>query len=292
MSLRPRPAAPQHDAQFDYYGKSLATCSSDKTIKIYDVSGEEQKQTAELTGHDGPVWEVDWAHPKFGVMLASCSYDKQVIVHRQSPEGVWSPVHYYRAHESSVNAVKWAPHEHGLVLACASSDGRVSVLTHKADDTWAADVLEDCTLGCNAVTWAPYSHVGSVEGDSVVKRVATGGCDSNVRVFRQSEGAWALEATLSNASAGGNGHSDWVRDVAWAPGSGMPSNVIASCSEDCTVVIWKQGEPRGEWRATKLPAFDAPVWRVSWSVTGNMLAVSSGDNKVTLWKESLDGKWT
>ena len=41
---------------------------------------------------------------------------------------------------------------------------------------------------------------------------------------------------------------------------------------------------------TQLP-FDKPVWRVSWSITGNVLAVSTGDQEVTLWKESLDHKW-
>ena len=30
-----------HDSQFDYYAKKLATCSSDRTIKIYDVSVDE-----------------------------------------------------------------------------------------------------------------------------------------------------------------------------------------------------------------------------------------------------------
>ena len=35
----------------------------------------------------------------------------------------------------------------------------------------------------------------------------------------------------------------------------------------------------------------AVVWRVSWSLTGNVLAVSCGDGKVTLWKEGLDGQW-
>lgn len=29
----------QHDAQLDYYGRRLATCSSDKTIKLFDVVG-------------------------------------------------------------------------------------------------------------------------------------------------------------------------------------------------------------------------------------------------------------
>ena len=31
-----------------------------------------------LLRHKGPVWEVAWAHPKFGNILASCSYDRTV----------------------------------------------------------------------------------------------------------------------------------------------------------------------------------------------------------------------
>lgn len=71
----------------------------------------------------------------------------------------------------------------------------------------------------------------------------------------------------------------------------MPYNIIASCSEDRTVYIWKQKEVNGDWTTTLLKEFDAPVWRVSWSTTGNILAVSSGDNKVTLWKQSVDESW-
>jgi len=77
-------------------------------------------------------------------------------------------------------------------------------------------------------------------------------------------------------------------------------HVVASCSEDRTVLIWKRtpdedGDGGGgineEWKATLLHKFDAPVWRVSWSVTGHLLAVSSGDADVTLWKAGLDGEW-
>lgn len=41
---------PQHDAQLDYYGKRLATCSSDRTVKVYDVTGEVQNNEQLLTG--------------------------------------------------------------------------------------------------------------------------------------------------------------------------------------------------------------------------------------------------
>lgn len=71
-----------------------------------------------------------------------------------------------------------------------------------------------------------------------------------------------------------------------------PYCIIASCSEDRSVYIWKQGDKgRGPWEATLLRQFNAPVWRVSWSVTGNVLAVSCGDQTVTLWKQSVDESW-
>ena len=37
-----------HDAQLDYYGRRLATCSSDRVIKIYDVAGDETSHSADL----------------------------------------------------------------------------------------------------------------------------------------------------------------------------------------------------------------------------------------------------
>jgi protein transport protein SEC13 len=42
---------------------------------------------------------------------------------------------------------------------------------------------------------------------------------------------------------------------------------------------------------SKTLEFEAVLWRVSWSLSGNILAVSGGDNKVTLWKEDLRGEW-
>ena len=38
-------------------------------------------------------------------------------------------------------------------------------------------------------------------------------------------------------------------------------------------------------------ALQAPVWRVSWSITGGTLAVSDSQGGVTLWKEGIDGHW-
>ena len=86
-------------------------------------------------------------------------------------------------------------------------------------------------------------------------------------------------------------HSDWVRDVSWAPNLGLPKSTIASASQDGSVVIWTVGKEGEQWEGKILNDFKTPVWRVSWSLTGNLLAVADGDNNVSLWKEAVDGEW-
>ncbi|KAJ1449530.1 WD40-repeat-containing domain protein [Pelagophyceae sp. CCMP2097] len=286
-----------HDVKWDYYSKRLATASSDRTVKVWDVDGETQTLAATLTGHDGPVWEVAWAHPSWGVVLATCSYDGAVLVFREtSPRGEWAVVHHWKAavDAASVNSIEWAPYEHGsLMLACASSDGHVTILAHSAaTDAWATHRFVASPLGCNSISWAPFGASGGARpgGAAESLRIVTGTCDNAVRVWRaENNGAaltWALEPMAHE-----HVHKDWVRDVAWAPLSGTASTMIASCSEDKTVCIWTQPSPEEPWAPLLMHAFDLPAWRVSWSVTANILAVSTGDDSVTLWKQVLDNQW-
>ena len=157
LLLRPNPT--QHDAQLDFYGRRLATASSDRTVRIFEVAGDQHTEIAALRGyviptrpcttnafvfffihsHEGPVWQSAWAHPKFGSLIASCSYDGRVIIWKEQSgqqqqaqhsqqyatnNGGWEKYHEHAGHSSSVNAVAWAPHELDcLMLACASSDG-------------------------------------------------------------------------------------------------------------------------------------------------------------------------
>jgi protein transport protein SEC13 len=279
-----------HDAAMDYYGKRLATCSSDRTIKIFDVeSGNDAAET--LIGHEGPVWQVAWAHPKFGTLLASCSYDTKVIIWKET-NGTWSKIKEHTAHSASVNSIAWAPHEYGLILGCASSDGKISILTCKDDGTWDMTMINAHAIGCNAISWAPASVPGtliSMVGDNKTnsqKRFASAGCDNIIKIWKEDANGWNEETTLE-------GHQDWVRDIAWAPSIGLPNTYLASCSQDKTVIIWTQDAPTATWNKKYLlnEPFPDVVWRVSWSTSGNILAVSTGDNKVTLWKENLEGEW-
>lgn len=123
----------------------------DRTVKVFNISDNDYQLCATLQGHEGPVWGLSWAHPKFGVLLASCSFDGSVFIYKEQTPGNWAIWHDARSlHESSVNAVAFCPHEFGLQLACASADGRVSMLVHQPNHTWSVEYLEDCSTGVNA----------------------------------------------------------------------------------------------------------------------------------------------
>jgi len=312
-----------HDAQMDYYGKRLATASSDRTIKIFDVVDDRYVPVADLkNGHDGPVWQISWAHPKFGSLIASCGYDCRICIWREDQKNVWGKVFEDASHTASVNAIAWAPHSYGLCLAAGSADGTVSVLTYKDKVGWERKPFTAHKGGVSSVSWGPDVKTGSlVSGQAqqpaslasgsaaaassqataqfqqaqqaqalrVARRLVTGGCDNRVRMWRFSEtdGEWSEQKVWNNND---NAHTDWVRDVAWAPSLGLAHNTIASASEDRTVIIWTE-DTAGLWKKHKVLQFKSKVWRVSWSILGNILAVSQGDNKVSLWKESLDGDW-
>lgn len=46
------------------------------------------------------MWQVAWAHPMYGNILASCSYDRKVIIWKEE-NGTWEKTHEHTGHDSS-----------------------------------------------------------------------------------------------------------------------------------------------------------------------------------------------
>ena len=277
----------------------LATCSSDKTIRIHQVSAgtgdntaagqnpqnpsaSTTKQLAVLKGHGGPVWQIAWSHPIHNSLLASCSYDGKVIIWNTTSSASGASIVYeHDFHQASVNAVAWAPHEYGLVLACASSDGQVSVLQFQPQQNeWQSTAFTAHSIGVNSVSFCP-----AVDGEL---QCVTGGCDNLVKVWRLSAGQWQSIATLE-------GHADWVRSVAWSPlslSSSYKVHTIASCSPDKTVCIWTSSDGGAQWQKKQVITLTFPLWRVSWSVSGHLLAIAgSSDSSLVYAVDSATGQW-
>ena len=231
---------------------------------------------------------MSWAHPKYGNILASSGYDGKVFIWRETGT-TWTKVFDFALHTASVNIISWSPHESGCLLACASSDGNVSVLEFK-DNSMDHKIFHAHGVGVNSVSWAPSTSPGSLVsstgGQGGVRRFVTGGSDNMLRLWSFDSGSQSYKQEREPLT----GHTDWVRDVAWSP-TVLQKSYIASASQDKTVRIWTSDPSQpGVWNS-KVINFEVVLWRVSWSLSGNVLAVSAGDNKVTLWKENLRGEW-
>ena len=135
------------------------------------------------------------AHPKFGTILASSSYDGRVIVWRSTASPTnpnassFQKVFESTVHTASVNIVSWAPHEAGCLLACASSDGSISVQEF-TNNVWERVVLSGAHgLGVNGVSWAPANRPGSLvsasggQDKTAVRRFVSGGSDCLVKIW-------------------------------------------------------------------------------------------------------------
>ncbi|KAG7392522.1 GTPase-activating protein S13 [Phytophthora pseudosyringae] len=254
-----------------------------------------------------PIHRVAWAHPKFGAVLALAAQDGKVYIYReelvqQGAGGVdnvteWRLKHVHDFHSLAVLSVAWAPYEYGLCLASASADGQVSFLTRMREGWVVSSSFRNSEegMGCTSVSWAPYNSLGSQGAQGPIQRVVTGSCNHAITI-------WQHVTTPQEGGNPGNsywevvntplyGHNDWVRDVAWAPNVGIPSNVIASGSDDHTVRVWTQDETDGEWVPHVVHSFRAPVYRISWSLTGSVLSVAVGDDEVTFWKQQSNHEW-
>merc|ERR1712038_1088505 len=166
-----------HGVAYDHHGHRLATASSDQTVKIWDFdpSGNTWICTATWKSHFGSVWKVTWAHPEFGQIIATCSFDRTAAIWEEvAADTVGSRTvtesggdHNPTANNwikrttlvdsrTSVTDVKFAPRHMGLMLATCSADGTVRI--YEATDVmnlgeWSLMHEIPCKVPLSCISW-------------------------------------------------------------------------------------------------------------------------------------------
>ena len=278
------------DAQYDASGRRLATCSLDGTVRLWQVDPSGTVSfllSLQIPEETVPLMRVAWAPEKLGPVLAVAGHDGRVTIWKEVRPQQWliAKTHKFSSTGKNVfylvNALAWRPTTTPPQLLVACSDGHVHAFEVEGQGWKLLEPIEPLSSTTSLL---------SLAFDAEGRILATGASDALIRLYDASSNTENLPfiATLQ-------GHADWVRDLAWHP----KKSLLASCSQDCRVLFWFREASSNDLSAWQLSAsltdepFGETLWRVSWSKPGGeLLAVSGGDGKVTLWgEEESTGEW-
>lgn len=309
-----------HDITFDWYAKRLAVSSSDGKIKIYSKSADGKwKNNYEFRAHDDIVNKVKWAHPDFGSIIATSSYDKTVIIWEEpksnpffqsqdSPDQIENKAWTIRAKLSDskevIEDIKFAPKSKGLLLATASSDGIFRI--YEAPDimnlgSW--QILSTNKVnsnGISALSWSqnnmhPLMLAIGCKDDSQTKKVSANNKvfdekykslhdDNLLMIYSENKEEWKLLKYMTfpqlTEKTLDYQHKQTVNDVAWGPVMGRSFDILASCGKE-GIFIWYLRFDNSVMNIIKAGKIMEGGDVVVWRVSWNMMGtvLASSDNR-------------
>lgn len=294
-----------HDIAYDFYGRRLATCSSDQHVKVFDRVGQNDGPNGgwELCdswkAHDAAVVKVTWCGPEFGQVIASCSHDCTIRIFeedaREQPHSGrrWKRRHVITDASGPLYDIAFAPSHMGLKLASIGADGTFRI--HEA--------MDPNTLGYWA-TIAEIAILSSPPNRTLQSSFALAWCPS--RFFKESIVVCVLDDAFIYQRDGMGKyvraaqlpeHRGLIRDVAWAPSMGRGYQLIATACKDGFVRIFKvtggsdDNEPLNVELLSKFDDHHGEVWRVSWNLTGTILSSAGDDGKIRFWKAAYSNEF-
>jgi len=283
------------DISYDYCGRRMATCSTDRTVKIWssDPGTGKWRCTAHWQAHESSVVRVRWADPEYSPsLIATCGFDcKAVLWELKSQNGSrdeWQSTAVFLDSKSELNDLAFGPPHLGLCLATASNDGLVRIYESADPPEYKLWTLKAQFFGAlianpparvTAISWNP-SPV-----DSAGMVVATAEGSSYLWIQDRDRPSWRISKRLA-------GHTGTVLSISWAPNPGRGYHLIASSGTDGQVILYKVPTTLRPSQMTEVPFLEpltvleghsGPVWRAEWNVSGTALA-TAGDDATRLWQ--------
>ncbi len=248
-------------------GRTLATASYDRTVRLWDVSDPARPEQLgkPLTGHTS--WVSTAVFSPDGRTLASASDDGTIRLWDVSdparPRPLGDPL---PGRGGTIYLLAFGPD--GRTLASAHDDRAVR-LWNVADPRRPAalSTLTGATAAVRSVAFAPDGRT-----------LAAGGDDDTIRL-------WDLADPRRPEPVGTplTGHTGLVHSVAFSP----DGRTLASGGADDTVRLWDVRDPRRASRiGSPITGHTGPIWSVAFSPDGDMLAASSADSTASLWNVS------
>ncbi|MBW4642538.1 MAG: caspase family protein [Goleter apudmare HA4340-LM2] len=234
---------------FSSNGKTLASASDDKTIKLWDV--ENGSLITTLTGHTERVTSISLSHD--GKLLAAGSADKTIKLWRLTDGKL---LQTFKGNTEEITSISFSPD--GQMLASGDYDNTVRL--------WRLDGSLVKSLPGHGLA------IASVKFSPDGKVLASASMDNTIKLWNVADG------TVIHTLAG---HSNGVTSLSFLP----QSHILASGSADGTIKLWNIND--GALLKTLL-GHPGKVNSISFSADGKALVSGSEDTGVRLWDLDLD----
>ena len=248
----------------------LATASSDKSCKIYDLTNGALVATLDDT-HKRSARSVAWKPTGQEPSLACGSFDSTISIWGKDYDE-WSLLAVIEGHENEVKGVAWS--KDGYFLASCSRDK--SIWIWEADDDneefECISVLQEHSQDVKHVVWSQYEDL-----------LASSSYDDTIRLWKEDDDDWSCVAQLT-----GHEGTVWCSDFE----KSETSTRLVSGSDDCTVRVWQRidandSEETWELQAILPQCHKRAVYSVSWSPSGRIASVGS-DGQLVVYEYQSD----
>jgi len=227
-------------------GKTLASASTDKTVKLWDVETEELRST--LSGHADGVSCVDFSSD--GRTLASGGHDSDV---RLWDVATGEPKATLSAHRGKVRCVVFSPD--GACIASGGEDTTIRLWNAKTCQLTAT--LQGHTRPVLCLAFSPKGDV-----------LASGSGDQSVRLWSVASGLEQTPALFERREKRGR-----IVSIVFSP----DGDELAFATPDF-VSIWELSRP--EHRFSLAARRRGSIWLAQYSPQGTLLATANGANDV------------
>jgi len=237
-----------------------------KLSKLSKLTG-----SASLIEHSCIVSSVAF-HPILP-LLATGSWDRTAKLWRLSPDGSNATcVATLAGHRHSVAFHPTAP-----LLVTGSGDNTAKLWRFEPDGSAAT---------CVATLEGHGNYVSSVAFHPTAPLLATGSWDNTTKLWRFSANGSAANNMSANCVATLEGHSNWVRSVAFHP----TAPFLTTGSSDMTTKLWRfSADGSAATCVATLEGHSNFVLSVAFHPTAPLLATGSWDKTAKLWRFSPDG---
>lgn len=287
--------------------KILASCSYDRTVKIWQEMAEEihglgrrwVKLATLAIELYGPIYDVQFAPAHLGFKLACVGSDGIVRIYESmepSDLSVWSltaeiPILSLQLPAKNLQSsfcIEWCPSkfakfekfavialDQGFIYSTVKRTGHKELPSTGSTEHSQPEYLQG----------EPVQAM-DVAQDRLAPEIATSLSDSHEETSSQT--SFVKICNLPE-------HNGLIRSISWAPSMGRSYHLIATGCKDGLIQIFKAHEQEnGEFKietVARLNDHRQEVWRVEWNSTGTILSSAGDDGRIRLWKCSYMNEW-